>query len=413
MTKYYRSLSQTMGEDALSVLDAASKDESKYPIDDKMEEKQKAKFQLSTDEIATITKELALKKSKARFARIKEKTAHGDYSEKWSESEPYSVDDALEQQASQEEYKQKMKEWQAKNKSSADKGLFDLEARNQKNEQSSFLKASEEARVTNYQSRADTYPHVTGGSPNAPANIPPPPPPPPPPQMVAYNHQAAQTRQSGISSSTGFKGFGGIMERHKDYMEIIDDTSGYDTVDDSTIDVDPNTGCRYSRVKKGSRLPYSRVRANVASGEIDPVTGNRTMIAEFIPDKNGESVFKVADVQYYPDMTVAREEEVTFPQAMNHINEYYGRMITDVPMGEAGNADIDLRRAIIEAQEFSQNAYTDIAPAASKIQDKFKTLDMSTAVLILGVGYIAVKSLPSKYLALAAGLLYLNAKSKN
>lgn len=203
------------------------------------------------------------------------------------------------------------------------------------------------------------------------------------------------------------------MERHKDYMEIIDDTSGYDTVDDSTIDVDPNTGCRYSRVKKGSRLPYSRVRANVASGEIDPVTGNRTMIAEFIPDKNGESVFKVADVQYYPDMTVAREEEVTFPQAMNHINEYYGRMITDVPMGEAGNADIDLRRAIIEAQEFSQNAYTDIAPAASKIQDKFKTLDMSTAVLILGVGYIAVKSLPSKYLALAAGLLYLNAKSKN
>lgn len=63
---------------------------------------------------------------------------------------------------------------------------------------------------------------------------------------------------------------------------------------------------------------------------------------------------------------------------------------------------------VSETTGFIKNAEDSLSPGISTMSEKFGTLSGGAKLAVLGLGYFAVKSLPSKYLWVAAGLLAYN-----
>lgn len=112
-------------------------------------------------------------------------------------------------------------------------------------------------------------------------------------------------------------------------------------------------------------------------------------IQAVVPESAGKELVS-ANAEFYPDRTDYTDVSSFIPEVdMNDVGQKVSAVAT-------------------QTSEFVQSAQGELAPSVNNVVQKFQALPTMSKLAVLALGYYAAKSLPSKYLWLAGGLLAYN-----
>jgi len=112
-------------------------------------------------------------------------------------------------------------------------------------------------------------------------------------------------------------------------------------------------------------------------------------IQAVVPEATGKELVS-ANAEFYPD------------------HAEYTDVSSFIPEVDMSNAGQQVSALATQTSEFVQSAQGELAPAANSVMQKFQSLSPGAKIAVLALGYYAAKSLPSKYLWIAGGLLAYN-----
>lgn len=203
----------------------------------------------------------------------------------------------------------------------------------------------------------------------------------------------------------GWEAPGPIRQRHHTYIERRN--AGRIQAANMLTDINRQTS-DHSRANTGAPEHYHRPDQHGSDvtgtqAKAPPAPQNRKLSG-----MNGEQMFSTLDAALKGMGDPASAVLVTSPSPNNAQLEVVKAVNNGVAVVSATADYMPSATTIQQTTDFITTSQTDLTPAATGVLNKFSTLPMAAKLGVLGFGYFAVKTLPSKYLWIAAGLLAYN-----